>query len=303
MRISVNGGHTPAAPGASRFIDEVTEDRKVKDALINEFKTRGHSASDSTADSYMGASEDLVTQCIRANASGAELGVSIHFNAGGGTGVEVLYHPSDSIGKMYAEKVSASLAATLGLPNRGAKSRSDLYWLNNTNMTAILVEVCFVDSQADSNAYKRVGHSAVASAIARAIVGGTVNSGGAKWIQETTGKKRWWYRHADGSYTKNGWEKIGGMWYLFDKNGWMRTGWVTWKNEKYYLQPTSTKDFKEGQMRTGWVKLSGVWYYFESDGSMVKSECRKIDGKWYAFDSKGKMKTAVKVSTSGSLVL
>lgn len=302
MKISVNGGHTPAAPGASRYIDEVTEDRKVKDALINELKTRGHSASDSTADSYMGVSEDLVTQCIRANASGAELGISIHFNAGGGTGVEVLYHPSDGVGRRYAEKVSAALASTLGLPNRGAKSRSDLYWLNNTNMTAILVEVCFVDSQADANAYKRIGHSAVASSIASAVVGGAVNSG-AKWIQEATGKKRWWYRHADGSYTKNGWEKIDGLWYFFDKSGWMKTGWVKWKNEWYYLQPTSTKDFKEGQMRTGWIKLDSVWYYLNADGVMAKSECKKIDGKWYAFDKNGKMKSVVKTNTKGALVL
>ena len=303
MKISVNGGHTPAAPGASRYLDEVTEDRKVKDALIKDFKARGHSASDSTADNHMGVSQDLVTQCSRANASGADLGVSIHFNAGGGTGVEVLYHPSDSVGKMYAERVSAALAYTLGLPNRGAKSRSDLYWLNNTSMTAILVEVCFVDSQVDANAYRRVGCNAVASAIASAIVGGSASSGGAKWIQETTGKKRWWYRHADGSYTKNNWEQIDGLWYFFDKDGWMNTGWIEWKNEWYYMQSTSTKDFKEGQMRTGWIKLNNIWYYLNTDGVMAKSECKKISGKWYAFDSKGKMKSAIKIDSNGALVL
>lgn len=302
MRITVNGGHTPAAPGASRYLDEVTEDRKVKDVLINELKSRGHSVSDSTADDYMGVSEDLVTQCIRANASGAELGISIHFNAGGGTGVEVLYFTGDSAGRAYAEKVSATLASTLGLPNRGAKPRSDLYWLNNTNMTAILVEVCFVDSQADTNAYKRVGYSAVASAIASAVVGGS-SSGGAKWIQESSGKKRWWYRHADGSYTKSAWEQIDGLWYYFDKSGWMVTGWLKWKNNYYYLQQTSDKNYKEGQMRTGWVKLSNVWYYLNGNGIMAKSECLKIDGKWYAFDSNGKMKTTVKTNMSGALIL
>lgn len=27
---------------------------------------------------------------------------------------------------------------------------------------------------------------------------------------------KWWYKHSDSSYTKDGWEKIEGCWYLFD---------------------------------------------------------------------------------------
>ena len=40
----------------------------------------------------------------------------------------------------------------------------------------------------------------------------------AEWIQSGS---RWWYKHADGSYTTNGWEKINGTWYYFDQAGWM----------------------------------------------------------------------------------
>ena len=32
---------------------------------------------------------------------------------------------------------------------------------------------------------------------------------------------RWWYSHADGSYTINNWELIGGQWYYFDASGYM----------------------------------------------------------------------------------
>jgi len=42
------------------------------------------------------------------------------------------------------------------------------------------------------------------------------------WIQSNG---RWWYKHSDGSYTKNGWEKINETWYYFDSEGWMKTGW------------------------------------------------------------------------------
>ena len=44
-----------------------------------------------------------------------------------------------------------------------------------------------------------------------------------QWIRNGN---RWWYRHADGSYTSNGWEVINGAWYYFDGVGWMVTGWV-----------------------------------------------------------------------------
>ena len=175
MRICVNGGHTPASPGAGMYLDEVTEDRRVKDALIGVLRNRCHEVIDCTADDWMEYPQELNTQVARANASGAELGISIHFNAGGGTGCEVLYHPDSAggDGQDYAVAVSARMAYALGLRNRGAKQRNNLWWLNGTNMTAILVEVCFVDNEGDEAAYRSLGPDGVANAIADAIVGGT----------------------------------------------------------------------------------------------------------------------------------
>ena len=44
------------------------------------------------------------------------------------------------------------------------------------------------------------------------------------WIQSGN---RWWYRHADGGYTRNGWELINGSWYYFDNAGWMLSNqWI-----------------------------------------------------------------------------
>lgn len=46
----------------------------------------------------------------------------------------------------------------------------------------------------------------------------------AQWIQSGN---RWWYRHADGGYTRNGWELINGSWYYFDNAGWMLSNqWI-----------------------------------------------------------------------------
>ena len=80
-------------------------------------------------------------------------------------GCEVLYVTQESL----AGKVSAAIA-TSGLKDRGAKHRSDLYFLNNTDKPAILLEICFVDSQADCDLYQ-CSFSQIVEAIADALQG------------------------------------------------------------------------------------------------------------------------------------
>ena len=95
------------------------------------------------------------------------------------------------------------------------------------------------------------------------------------WVQSGS---RWWYKHADGSYTTNGWEKINGVWYRFDNSGWMQTGWVK-DGSWYYLDGS-------GAMKTGWVKDNGSWYYLQDSGAM-KTGWMKVSGKWYYAYSSG----------------
>ena len=80
-----------------------------------------------------------------------------------------------------------------------------------------------------------------------------------QWIQNGN---RWWYRHADGSYTTNGWEVINGAWYYFDGAGWMVTGWLKLSGTWYYLTGS-------GAMATGWIQVGGTWYYMNASGAMV----------------------------------
>lgn len=172
MKIAVAGGHSAKARGAVGYIDEYTEDRKVKNALIQELKNRGHSVVDCSNEKGTQSAE-LAEEVRLANASGASLFVAIHFNAASTTsgtrGSECWYYSGSNSGKAYAERVAAKLASSLGLKNRGAKATTSLYVLRKTSMTAILPEVCFVDAQGDVNAYHKLGAQGVAAAIADAI--------------------------------------------------------------------------------------------------------------------------------------
>ena len=95
------------------------------------------------------------------------------------------------------------------------------------------------------------------------------------WVQSGS---RWWYKHADGSYTTNDWEKINGVWYHFDNSGWMQTGWVK-DGSWYYLDGS-------GAMKSGWLKDNGSWYYLQDSGAM-KTGWMKVSGKWYYAYSSG----------------
>lgn len=100
------------------------------------------------------------------------------------------------------------------------------------------------------------------------------------WIQSNS---RWWYKHSDGSYTKNGWEKINEIWYYFDSEGWMKTGWFNEYGNWYYLDTS-------GAMKTGWCLISGSWYYLNTSGVM-QTGLQTIEGKQYYLAASGAMQT------------
>lgn len=146
-KYNVHAGHNSIVPGAAKYLNEVTENRKVKNKLIQMLREEGHTVYDCTDEGGDTQSKNLSNIVAKCNAHSVDLDISIHLNAGGGTGTEVLY--TSEKGKAYAAKVSAAVAAALGIKDRGAKERDDLYVLNHTKAPAILVECCFVDSTTD----------------------------------------------------------------------------------------------------------------------------------------------------------
>lgn len=87
-----------------------------------------------------------------ANASGADVAVSFHTNAGGGDGSEAFYYTNSTKGKKLAQ-LGEKYLKEIGQNSRGIKSGNHLYFIKNTTMPAVLFECFFVDNATD----KKIG--------------------------------------------------------------------------------------------------------------------------------------------------
>jgi N-acetylmuramoyl-L-alanine amidase len=154
MNIVISSGHAREVRGASCYIDEVDEARRVVDEVVRCLAKLGVDARPFHDDTSHTQGENLETIVDFHNSHVRDLDVSVHFNAYTETskpmGCEVLYVTQAEL----ASNLSNAMAKFAGFLNRGAKKRTDLYFLNNTEEPAILLEVCFVDSEADVELYK-----------------------------------------------------------------------------------------------------------------------------------------------------
>ena len=108
----------------------------------------------------------------------------------------------------------------------------------------------------------------------------TYSKSSGSWIKSGS---RWWYKHSDGSYTTNGWEKIGSTWYYFDNEGWMKTGWIKESGNWYYLDDS-------GAMKTGLQTIGGNEYYLSTSGAM-QTGWQNIGDDTYFFADSGARQT------------
>lgn len=173
MRIGINCGHTVSGTvgcGAVGYIDESVEAREVGYALENLLKDAGHTVYDCTNDYAKDVSENLKNIVNMANKQTLDLFVSIHFNSGGGQGTEVWTFG----GKVFDEAENTCKAVSaLGFKDRGIKDGSKLYVVHHSNAKAMLVEVCFVDTD-DAKKYAEIGANKFAEAIYKGITEQTI---------------------------------------------------------------------------------------------------------------------------------
>lgn len=145
-----HGGNDPGAVSQGNVERDIA--RIVNSTMVSRGKARGGTIYNLTVDK--GYPYNINEPVAMANANGVKFAVQNHFNAGGGTGVEVWYYQGDAVGAAMAAKMSAAIAAYYGLPNRGAKATTYFGFICNTNMTAFIIEWGFVDAPGNRDCSK-----------------------------------------------------------------------------------------------------------------------------------------------------
>src|SRR4029077_2554703 len=195
MRVVISCGHGVYVRGSCGILDEVDEARRVVNRVAEELQSRGADVwvfHDNTSKSQ---NENLNTIVNFHNAQERDVDISVHFNAYEQVekpmGVEVLYVTQEAL----AAEMSAAIAAC-GFINRGAKRRTELKFLNSTEMPAILIEVCFVDSEADAAVYEAKFFD-ICAAIADELGGEPLDGIAEADATRTIGKCSWFGGESD----------------------------------------------------------------------------------------------------------
>ena len=150
-KIYINTGHSDIDPGAVGYETErrlnVAVSRYMNDYLLANYECETKVTP--------GSMDSLNATCEEANAWGADLFVSNHFNAAGGDGFECYIYnwKRKDLGEIFAKQVE-EIGQNLRMPDNagepmGVKVRPNLIVLKNTNMPAILTEGAFVDNLED----------------------------------------------------------------------------------------------------------------------------------------------------------
>ena len=151
MKVFLNPGHAPNGNPDPGAINEETGLRECDVAL----------AVGQSAESYLNAagvatellqSDSLEEICEAANASDADIFVSIHCNAAESeeaNGTETWACAGSYRGSMLASCIQNQIVQSLETVDRGVKERPGLAVLRETDMPAVLVETAFITNEDD----------------------------------------------------------------------------------------------------------------------------------------------------------
>ena len=175
MIIGIDKGHSTwdkSPCGAIGLLNESKENRPVGDKVIQKLRVLGHTVIDCSCNSASNVDEQLAAIVKKANAQKLDLFLSLHLNAGGGTGAEI-YTTNTSGAKEEAKRLIETYCKRTGFRNRGHKYK-ELYVLRHTVAPAMLLEMAFVDTEADFKRWNDLGAELIANAIVEGITGQVV---------------------------------------------------------------------------------------------------------------------------------
>lgn len=164
VKIDLHAGHFIGG-GASKYLNETTENRAVLAECINLLSDYDCTVYDSTNNDKP-QSKNLDNLCKTINKHNADIAISLHLNSYNGKASGVECHNWDTRTKGLSDKITVNISKELGIENRGYKE-SNYQVLRETNPLAILIECCFVDSKTD---YQKWNAKKCAKAIVKALV-------------------------------------------------------------------------------------------------------------------------------------
>ena len=106
-------------------------------------------------------------------------------------------------------------------------------------------------------------------------------------------------------------KRIGGLYYSFDVNGVMNSGWTVasgstatqsqyfsgseqgWKQRNTWVYAVPSQEMDDLTGATDHDDDTSRWFYVGSDGKITQDQARRINSKWYIFDEAGVMKTGL----------
>ena len=171
MKIVIDPGHGGKDSGA------VSDGLREKDITLDiALKLRDKLAAYADVSLTRGGDSfiALADRAAIANSIGAQCFISIHVNAGGGTGFESYIYTkgirrSQELQKTVHNEVAAFYNAQ-GLPDRGMK-QANFAVLRMTNMPAVLLENLFIDTESDAAKLKDPAfRDKAAGAIANGVI-------------------------------------------------------------------------------------------------------------------------------------
>lgn len=172
MKYSIHAGHNPdglVASGAAGYMKESVENRKIVNYIMSHVDEKEEAViCDVTVNDGKSQNDILQRLCQRMNSIMSEINISIHLNAGCGTGVECWTYGASDKAAILAMKICNEISA-LGFRNRGVKQSKSLYILKHTVQPTIIVEICFVDTERDFETYMMLGYEKIAKAIMNAL--------------------------------------------------------------------------------------------------------------------------------------
>lgn len=146
-----HGGADAGAVGANRLYEKnlVLKIQQYLISYLNSTYSDFTIKTTRTTDTFLSLSQ----RASQANSWGADAFMSIHVNAGGGTGYEdYVYRSASNASKAFQSIVHGQVQPTLlsyNHPNRGRKS-ANYAVLRLTNMPAVLTEIAFIDNSTDA---------------------------------------------------------------------------------------------------------------------------------------------------------